>query len=239
MKKENQIYNKLSKYYDKIYHFKNYKQEADSIIKIIKKHKKSKGNNLLELGCGTGKHLTYLSGKYNCLGTDLNEGILSEARKLHQNIKFQKVDMTNFNLNEKFDIIICLFSAMGYVKTKSNLKKTIKNISNHLEKGGICIIEGWFSKEEFIDKKTFLHTYEDENLKIARTCWSRKKGNISELNFQFNIVDKKKGPIFFEDKHELGLFDKKYTQDLMTKSGFEIIQYQDRNFRTLYIGVKK
>ena len=212
---ENKIYNNLSAYYDKIYHLKDYKKESKAVHEIVKKHKKSKGNKLLELGCGTGKHLQYLSSYYDCMGTDLSEGILDEAKKKNKEIMFQKLDMVSFNLNQKYDIIISLFSSIGYVKTRSNLKKTIENISRHLEKGGICIIEGWFSKGEFRDKSVHLHTYEDENLKIARTCYSRKKGAVSELNFHFSIADRKRGIVTFSDKHELGLFEKYYVENLM------------------------
>ncbi|GAG89663.1 unnamed protein product, partial [marine sediment metagenome] len=51
------MYKKLAKYYDLIYHWKDYEKEAHSVKDLIKKYKKSDGNKLLDVGCGTGKHL--------------------------------------------------------------------------------------------------------------------------------------------------------------------------------------
>ncbi|MEI8008852.1 MAG: hypothetical protein WCI00_05715 [bacterium] len=47
------IYRELAKYYDLIYSSKDYKKEADIIHKLITKYKKTNGNALLEVACGT------------------------------------------------------------------------------------------------------------------------------------------------------------------------------------------
>ena len=54
------MYRDYSKFYDLIYSFKDYEKESKLIIDYINKYQKSKGNTLLELGCGSGKHLFYL-----------------------------------------------------------------------------------------------------------------------------------------------------------------------------------
>ena len=66
------IYGELAKYYDLLYSFKDYKTEASKIIQLIAKYKKSKGDSLLEVACGSGHHLEYLKSKFSCMGTDLN-----------------------------------------------------------------------------------------------------------------------------------------------------------------------
>lgn len=43
-----------TKYYDKIYSFKNYDQEAGRIAQIIEEHLCSDGRRLLDVACGTG-----------------------------------------------------------------------------------------------------------------------------------------------------------------------------------------
>ncbi len=54
------MYKGLAKYYDLIYNWKEYKKEEKKIKKLISKYKKSEGNDLLEAGCGTGRHLSFL-----------------------------------------------------------------------------------------------------------------------------------------------------------------------------------
>lgn len=47
------LYKELAKYYDLIYHWKNYKKETDKIKKLISRYKKSDGKALLDVACGT------------------------------------------------------------------------------------------------------------------------------------------------------------------------------------------
>ena len=109
--KKQVMYREYAKVYDLIYSGKDYKKEAKEIKDLIKKNKKSKGKNLLEVACGTGKHLEYLKKDFNCTGLDLNEGMVKIARKrLPKSVKLSKGNMINFNLNKEFDIVICLFS---------------------------------------------------------------------------------------------------------------------------------
>ena len=54
------MYKELAKYYDLIYWRNDYKKELNTIRKLIKKYKMAEGNSLLEVACGTGKHLEYL-----------------------------------------------------------------------------------------------------------------------------------------------------------------------------------
>jgi SAM-dependent methyltransferase len=241
MKKDNLMYDENSKYYDLIYiKKKNYENESLEIIKIIDKEKISKGDKLLELGCGSGNHLIYLTEKYKCLGTDLNQGILEIAKNKVKKAKFEKVNMIDFDLNQKFDIIISLFSAIGYVKTKKNLKKTIQNISSHLNFGGIVIIEGWFEKDKFRGNRLIMDTYEDQNLKICRICNTKKNGKVSELNFNWLIGEIGEDIKYFEENHELGLFDNKYILTLFQENDIKIkVLKNHKNFRNLFIGIKQ
>ena len=54
--------NNYSKVYDILYSKKNYKLEVNYIIKLLNKFKLKK--SILDLGCGTGKHLSYFINKY-------------------------------------------------------------------------------------------------------------------------------------------------------------------------------
>jgi len=47
------IYRDLAKYYDLIYTWKDYKKEANTIKQLIVAYKKTNGNTLLEVACGT------------------------------------------------------------------------------------------------------------------------------------------------------------------------------------------
>lgn len=76
------LYKELASYYDLLYSYKDYKKEAEQIRKIINKHRKSKEKELLDVGCGTGKHLKYLKKWFSCTGVDPSKPMLSIAKKM-------------------------------------------------------------------------------------------------------------------------------------------------------------
>ncbi len=235
------LYKNLSKYYDSIYSWKNYKKESETITKLILKYKKTKGIKLLEVACGTGKHLQYFKSKFKCTGVDINQEVLSLAKKRIKNVTFKKADMINMKLNKKFDIITCLFSSIGYVKTYTNLKKTIRNFYNHLADGGVVIIEPWLTKSAFKIGSPHLSIYQDKNLKIAREVVSKIKDNISVMDMHYLIAEKNKDVKHFIGRNELGLFEIDKTLKIMKDAGFNA-KYLKKGLlkdRGLYIGIKQ
>ncbi|MFP4402961.1 MAG: class I SAM-dependent DNA methyltransferase [Candidatus Woesearchaeota archaeon] len=238
--KQKSLYTDLAKYYDLIYSWKDYMKESEKLVKLILKYKKSNGNNLLEVGCGTGKHLSYLKNNFSCIGIDLNLGILNIAKKNVKDVSFKKADMINFNLNKKFDIITCLFSSIGYVKTYKNLEKTIKNFSLNLNKGGVLIIEPWFTMAIYKKGLPHMTVYEDDKIKIARLSVSNIKKNVSILDMHYLIAEKNKTVLHFIDRHELGLFEIDKTLKIMEKYNLKA-KYLKNGFsknRGLFICVK-
>src|SRR5690606_13304701 len=111
---------------------KDYPAEVDKIHEFIQKHKRSKGKTLLDVACGTGVHAGLLSKHYQVEGLDLDAGMLKAAQKKYPKIRFHQGNMISFGLERRFDAITCLFSSIGYVKTKANLRKTIRTMSRHL-----------------------------------------------------------------------------------------------------------
>jgi len=234
------MYKKLAKYYDLIYHWKDYEKEADSIKNLIKKYKKSDGNQLLDVGCGTGKHLECFLDEFSCMGIDINNEMVEVAKTKFKDAIFEQGDMIDFNLKTEFDIILCLFSSIGYVKTYSNLEKTIVNFKNHLKKGGVLIIEPWFTKSVYRVGAPGMTTYDGKDVKIARLNTTKIEGDLSIMEMHYLIVEKDKDVIYFADTHELGLFETDKTLDFMEKAGLkaEFLKHGLMKDRGLFIGVK-
>jgi ubiquinone/menaquinone biosynthesis C-methylase UbiE len=234
------MYKNLAKYYDLIYSFKDYKVEVKRIKEIIDKYKVSKGNKLLDIGCGTGKHLAYLKNDYFCIGTDINVEMLDIARKNVKGVDFIQADMITMDLKKEFNIILCLFSSIGHVKTYANLEKTILNFSNHLVKGGVVIIEPWLTKSFYDAGRPGMTTYDTENLKIARLNTTKIENDLSILEMYYLIAERNKDIEYFLEKHELGLFEIDKFLEYMHKAGIKAEFLNDglMKERGLYVGIK-
>ena len=239
--KRQMLYRELAKYYDLLYSDRKYEEEARQIENLVLEYKRSNGNELLDVACGTGHHLKYLRDRFSCTGVDISEEILNVARKNVEDVVFKKADMTTLNLGKKFDVITCLFSSIGYAKTYSNLRKTIQNFSSHLKTGSVVIIEPWFTKSAFRIGSPHMTTYDGEEIKIARLCVSKIKGNISVQDMHYLIAEKNKDVNHFVDRHELGLFEVDRTLGIMKQAGFQA-RFLTKGLakeRGLYVGIKK
>ena len=234
------MYKELAKYYDLIYHWKDYKAEVDTIQDLIKKYKTSEGDNLLDVGSGTGMHIKYFKDEFSCTGIDINNEMVEVAKTKVKGVKFKQGDMINFDLNSEFDVILCLFSSIGYVKTYDNLEKTIMNFANHLKKGGVLIIEPWFTKSAFWVGMPGMTTYDGDDVKIARLNTTKVEGDLSIMEMHYLIAEKNKDIKHVVDIHELGLFEHDKTFEIMKKANFESEFLKDglMKDRGLIIGVK-
>jgi ubiquinone/menaquinone biosynthesis C-methylase UbiE len=234
------MYKDLAKYYDLIYSWKDYKVEIKRIKKLIKKYKKSEGNELLDVGCGTGKHIEYLKDEFSCTGCDLNTEMLDVAKENINGVNFLQADMITLDLNKEFDVIISLFSSIGHVKTYDNLEQTLQNFSKHLKRGGVVIIEPWLTKSTYDAGRPGMTTYDTEDIKIARLNTTKIEKDLSILEFYYLIAERNKDIIYYSEKHELGLFDIDKFLEFMSNSGLKSEFLKDglMKGRGLYIGIK-
>ena len=104
----------------------------DLMTNIIKTNSKIE---LLDLGCGTGKHLKLLDSKYKVTGLDNSGEMLKLAKQDNQNVRFINGDAHDFTLFPKksFDIITCYFFTIYYFK---DISKVIKNVHDWLKQDG-------------------------------------------------------------------------------------------------------
>src|SRR5260370_717463 len=118
------MYRQLASYYDEIYHFKDYQKEAQKIETLIQQHKKSPGDHLLDVACGTGNHIAYLKQRYNVEGLDFSSEMLRIARKKHPDVVFHQGDMTRFKLNTRFDSTSLTENRWVFGLTKNILRRS-------------------------------------------------------------------------------------------------------------------
>ncbi len=224
--------------YDVIYSWKNYADESEKIHALIQKHKRSTGNALLDVGCGTGAHIQHLKKYYTAEGLDLDDQLLEVARERHPNIVFHHGDMADFNLNHIYDVIVSLFSAIGYVKTVARLNQTLQTMARHLAPGGVILIEPWFTPDVFNVGTPHATFVNEPELKIARMNVSRVEGNISILDFHY-LVATTQGVEHFTEHHELGMFTREEFAFAFRQADLKMIyDEQGVDGRGLYIGVK-
>ena len=237
---DKKVYQKeLAYYYDLIYEFKDYGKDAETLHKIIAEHKKTTGKELLEVACGTGKYTPFLSEKYNYTGLDLSQDMIDVAQSKFPEQTFIQADMLDFELDKKFDIIVCLFSSIAYLKTYENLQIAIANFYKHLKKGGIVIIEPFIDAAAYTDGFLGLTTVDKDDIKISRQNLCERDGLLSIMDMH-HLVTTAQGTKYFVERHELALYDTPKAIAMMQKIGFETHSRANGLMKSRYvwIGVK-
>ena len=226
--------------YDTIYlnMGKDYVAESKKIHAIVQRYKKTNGKFLLDVACGTGLHIGHFRQHYQVEGLDLDPGMLKIARRKYPRVRFHRANMLDFVLHRKFDVITCLFSSIGYVKTIPRLNKAIQNMGQHLKPGGVLIFEPWFTPQQWRTGKPHGTFANEPNLKIARMNVSGRKGKISLLDFHY-LVATSEGVKYFSESHELGLFTHVEYLRAFKNAGLKVIHdKKGLDGRGLYIGLK-
>lgn len=199
------MFTKSARFYDAIYSFKDYKKESEVLLDLLADHV---GGTLLDVACGTGKHLEHLRHRFACEGLDLDPGLLAVARDRLPDIPFHLGDMTDFDLGHRFDAVTCLFSAIGFAETVDKLNAAMRCMANHTKPGGIVIVEPWLDPTVWNTDHLHALFVDEPDLKIARMSAPSREGDVSVIGFEY-LVATRAGIERMSEIHRLGLF----TQD--------------------------
>jgi SAM-dependent methyltransferase len=233
------VFTKTAQFYDKIYAFKDYSAEVEQLTAIIHEHLRSGGNRLLDVACGTGKHVEYLKEHFDVAGLDINEDLLALARQRNPGVPFHPGDMVDFDLGRQFDVVTCLFSSIGYVKTLDNFERAVTCMARHLVDGGVLVVEPWFTPDNWYTPSVHARFIDEPEFKVARINTSFQEGRLSYFDLHY-LIGTPEGTEHFVERHELGLFETEEMQAAIEGAGFDVT-YDPEGLigRGLFIGRKE
>lgn len=205
-------FNDYSKYYDLLYKDKDYTNEVKYINNLLTTHCENV-HNILDLGCGTGKHALLLASEgYEVTGVDLSTQMIKIAQENQTaNVNFFHGDVRNYRTDTIFDAVISLFHVMSYQVTNDDIKNALKTAYHHLKADGTFIFDCWYGPAVLTDKPVCrVKNFQNEYLRIVR---------IAE-------------PVIFPNENYVEVNYHLFIKDLVGKQDFEIIE--QHNMRYLF-----
>jgi len=219
-------------FYYELYRDYPYAEQVSEIKEYISQHSPN-AKSLLDIACGTGDHLKLLEQDFECVGIDISQTQIDRCRsKLKSEVFLQ--DMTNFSFDRKFDVIMVLFGGIAFCKTHEKYAETIKNIRNHLNEGGIVLIEPFLFSEQFecgsIRDTTISRSIEGEEIEIESTI--TREGDLCVLNKNYTVKGVK-----HSGRIELLLMTVDQYKKPFAENGFrsKIIPFVHGHYRHLYV----
>jgi SAM-dependent methyltransferase len=199
------MFSESAAWYDHFYGGKDYAGEARRVTELIRRHR-PEASTLLDVACGTGRHLEHLRQDFACEGLDLDDGLLAVARRRLPSMRLTQADMADFDLGRRFDAITCLFSSVGYLATVERLRAAVGAMTRHLEPGGVLVVEPWILPEAWIQGgTTTVEVVEDGDRKLVRVIASGRQGATSVLRVHYAVAASGE-VVSADERHELRLF---------------------------------
>jgi SAM-dependent methyltransferase len=234
------MYTETAHLYDRIYQtWKDYRREALDLAHLIQ-FRRPQTQAILDVACGTGEHArTWIEDlSYRVDGIDLQESFLKIAREKCPRGNFVQADMRDFDLKGKYDVVLCLFSAIGYVKTTSGLNSAIRCMASHLLPGGLLLIDPWFPPGILQEGRVSVNTVDTQDGKIVRMSHTHLQGLLSVITFAYLVGDPQ-GVRQYIERHELGVFSREDFTEVFRKNGLSVeFDPKGPSGRGLYIAVK-
>jgi SAM-dependent methyltransferase len=225
--------------YDRVYAWKDYAREARRVHELVQRYGPRPARTLLDIACGTGVHLRYLAHWYDVTGLDASPPMLAVARRKLPGAHFVNGPMQSFRLPDRFDVIACLFSAIGYVRSEAALRRTLANFARHLAPGGIVIVEPWLTPAEYREGSVHLGTYGTKAHPIARMNTSELRGGRSVMDMHYLVATDGRVRHWVE-RHDMGLFSVRTMLRAFRSAGLTARHLPSRfsTHRGLYVAVK-
>lgn len=206
------MYRTYAAYYDHFYHLKNYDVESAFIHTLLSK---SHAQTLLDVGCGTGTHLSRLEQYgYACEGIDLNEEMVDIARKKLKGNVLQG-DMRNFTLDKHYDAITSLFAVFNHNLNLEDAHKTLSQLRAHLKPDGILILDLYNPQSS--GEKTSTH---ESVSKVMKWNFDPESQICQSVVTFIDVKDKS----FKQEKFPLRIYSISEMKQMLAEAGFVNIQ---------------
>ena len=235
------MFDKTEAYYDAIYSWKDYKGESERIRAIVAERKRSPGRDLLDVACGTGGHIPYLKDHFDLTGVDLDPVMVEIARRRAPGMRFHIADMASLDLGRRFDVVACLFSSIGYMRTPDRLAQAIAAMARHVAPGGVLLVAPYFTPERWdMTRRPAKPMLVDRpDLQIVRMIDWWREGDVIISDFHY-LIGTREGVQHLTERHEMGLFRVEDIKSAFVDAGLDV--EHDANGlmgRGLYIGTTR
>jgi SAM-dependent methyltransferase len=164
---------------------------AEHLEKLIRSAN-SNARSVLELGCGTGSMLKHLQHNYKVSGLDTSSRMLSIARRKVPHANFFRQDMVDFQIDDRFEVICCVFDSMNHLRRFSDWKKVFARVRRHLSPRGCFIfdINTQRKLERHIAEPPWVHRFGRNLLIINVTALPNRASNWNIKVFEHSNANR-------------------------------------------------
>jgi ubiquinone/menaquinone biosynthesis C-methylase UbiE len=202
--------------------------------------KKYNVRTVLDLTCGTGSQVFYLTKHgYNVIGSDFSPALLDIARKKARKegieVTFLKGDMRAIQVGQ-FDAAITIFNAVGHL-SKLDFAKAMRNIRNNLKDGGIYIFDicNLTAMTDKVIKDLEMSVTKEvcgaQVHMMQHTTIDRESGQLTSHD-RVIIQKNSEQPKTYQSSFSLQIYTATELREILAQNGFEVLEQYDMDGTT-------
>lgn len=224
------VFNAYAAYYDLLYRDKDYARESRYVLALLAQQGLC-GGQLLELGCGTGRHAEHFGAAgFRVHGIDLSAKMVARAAERFgvnpAGHCFEVADVRTLKLGRVFDAVVALFHVVSYQSSNYDLERTFATAAAHLRIGGAFVFDFWYGPGVLTDRPSVrVKEMSDDTcsvLRLAEPCMLPNE-NCVDVQYRIWVEDRATARLHrIEEVHRMRYLFLPELQRLATDHGLRI-----------------
>lgn len=234
------LFGVYSQYYDLLYRDKDYDAEADYVRSLVNRFS-DRTVDVLELGCGTGKHAElFASAGWNLLGVERSQEMLSAAktrihamasRNLPGSFDAREGDVRTFRTSRQFDAVLALFHVVSYQTSNDDVTQMFQTAFQHLKPGGLFVYDIWYGPAVLSERPAVrIKRMEDPSISVIRIAEPELCPNTNrvDVNFTVLVTSKTTGTVQqIQERHSMRYFFEPEMDLICRANGFQRLHSEE------------
>lgn len=218
------------KYYDTLFATKDYAGEVAAVFRYCAGYPLQPLENILECGCGTGRHTLELAGKpgVHVTAVDIDREMLALAKKRTAKARQKNITFApGVDAVRDVDLCVALFNVVNYIRGEENLHTFFAEIAASLRLQGMFIFDCWNGSAALKDppgSKKYEQERNGELVSCLLTGHTDIIGRETTLEYQLDIFDRCDHRLA-SGKYEIvhHLWTPAEIKEMLTAAGFELL----------------
>ena len=224
------VFSDYARYYDALYHDKDYTGEAEYFSRLIRRFEKIPTKSVLEFGAGSGAHqAAFRQLGYTIHGVELSADMFQLADERGANVRLG--DFRDYEHPEEVDAVLALFHVVNYLTSDDDLRAGFANAREHLDTGGLFVFDIWFEDAVVSEHpETRVKRVSANGLDIVRVAEPAWNPSLKNVEVNYTVFAKEQGQTLWEmteESHLMRYLSREDVQRLAMASGFEVLHAQE------------
>ncbi|MCJ1758381.1 class I SAM-dependent methyltransferase [Mammaliicoccus sciuri] len=211
-------YNRMSHYYDLLTEDQPYNKWKQ----IVGHYVTGNDNDILDIGCGTGRLTEQLLEYGRVSGLDLSEEMLEVAESRNPNINWYCQDMRDLDLPQSYNVITIFCDSLNYITDPEEVLQVFNYVNQFLNDGGLLIfdVHSLYKMNHQFNNRNYID--ETEQLTLAWQAIAGEEPNSVYHQMSF-FIEREDGLYErFDEEHYQVTYEIDFYKQLLDFAGFKV-----------------